>query len=64
MIQYHIYPNAKRRIVTFSYDDGSANDERLISLFNKYGVKGTFHLNGFDLTESEIEAKRALYSEH
>ncbi|MBQ7799827.1 MAG: polysaccharide deacetylase family protein [Oscillospiraceae bacterium] len=64
MIQYHIYPNAKRRIVTFSYDDGSANDERLISLFNKYGVKGTFHLNGFDLTESEIEKKCALYSGH
>lgn len=46
MIQFHIYPGGKRRIVTFSYDDGSSKDVRLIELFDRYGVKGTFHLNG------------------
>lgn len=46
MIEYSIYPNGKRRIVTFSYDDGPAQDERLVALFNRYGVKATFHLNG------------------
>ena len=45
MLQFHIYPGGKKRIVTFSYDDGSGNDPRLIELFNKYGVKATFHLN-------------------
>ena len=45
MIQFHVYPGGKKRIVTFSYDDGHPNDVRLIELFDKYGVKGTFHLN-------------------
>ena len=39
MLQFHVYPGGKKRIVTFSYDDGSRNDPRLIELFNKYGVK-------------------------
>ena len=45
MIQLHVYPDGKKRIVTFSYDDGHTNDIRLIELFDNYGVKGTFHLN-------------------
>lgn len=35
----------KMKAVTFSYDDGVTQDQRLISLFNKYGVKATFNLN-------------------
>ena len=38
MIQYHIYPGGKRRVVTFSYDDGHANDRPLINLFNRYAL--------------------------
>ena len=34
-----------RKIVTFSYDDGVTQDIRLIELFNRYGLKGTFNLN-------------------
>lgn len=37
--------NGKMKAVTFSYDDGVAQDKRLIALFNKYGLKGTFNLN-------------------
>ena len=44
MIQFHVYPGGKKRIVTFSYDDGHPNDVRRIELFDKYAVKGTFHL--------------------
>ena len=67
MIQYHIFPGGKRRIVTFSYDDGSQKDERLVALFNKYGVKGTFHLNGInytDISPDEEERLRKLYEGH
>ena len=46
MIQFHVYPGGLKRIVTFSFDDGSQNDVRLISLFDKYRLKATFHLNG------------------
>ena len=35
----------KKKAITFSYDDGVTQDERLISLFNKYGLKCTFNLN-------------------
>jgi len=28
-----------------SYDDGRVADRRLVSIFNKNGIKGTFHLN-------------------
>lgn len=37
MIQYHVFPGGKKRIVTFSYDDGNPRDERLVEMFNKYG---------------------------
>lgn len=44
MIQYQVYPGGRRRVVTFSYDDGDARDRRLAELFRRYGVKATFHL--------------------
>lgn len=37
--------HGKNKAVTFSYDDGVTQDQRLISLFNKYGLKCTFNLN-------------------
>jgi hypothetical protein len=46
MIHYNVFMDGKKKAVTFSYDDGPSNDVRLIELFNKYGVKGSFHLNG------------------
>lgn len=67
MIQFHVYPGGKKRIVTFSYDDGHHNDERLVALFNRHGVKGTFHLNGkkyVGKTESELDEYRARYAGH
>ncbi len=37
--------DGKLKAVTFSYDDAVTQDQRLIHLFNKYGLKGTFNLN-------------------
>lgn len=61
------YPYAKKRALTFSYDDGQIYDRRLIDVFNNYCLKATFHLNsgtigteGF-VTENEIHT---LYSGH
>ena len=67
MIQFHVYPGGKKRIVTFSYDDGDIRDARLVELFNTYGVKGTFHLNGkkyLSATEEELAALRNRYAGH
>ncbi len=33
------------KAVTFSYDDGMSQDRKLIEIFDKYNLKGTFNLN-------------------
>lgn len=37
--------HGKMKGITFSYDDGVAQDRRLIPLLNRYGMKATFNLN-------------------
>jgi len=37
--------DGKMKALTFSYDDGVTQDQRLIALLNKYGLKCTFNLN-------------------
>ena len=34
-----IFPEGKAKVLTMSYDDGKIQDERLIGIFNKYGIK-------------------------
>jgi len=43
--QFLRYPGGLAKAFTMSYDDGSFEDERLVEIFNRYGIKGTFHLN-------------------
>lgn len=40
-----VYPQGKRKALTFSYDDGQCFDKRLAELLRSHGMKGTFHLN-------------------
>ena len=42
---WHTMWDGKKKAVTFSFDDGVTQDIRLIEIFNKYGLKGTFNLN-------------------
>lgn len=64
MIEYSVYPGGKRRIVTFSYDDGPNEDERLVALFNRHGVKATFHLNGRKYQCLTSEEKKDIYDRY
>ena len=41
----------KNKILIFSFDDGVTQDERMIKILNRYGIKGTFNIN------SELLAK-------
>ena len=34
--------NGKKKAITFSFDDGVAQDIRLVEILNKYNLKGTF----------------------
>lgn len=42
---FMLFPGGKKKAMTFSYDDGVIQDRRLVELFNRYHVKGTFNLN-------------------
>ena len=59
--------NAKLKAVTFSYDDGVTQDRRLIEIFNKYGIKATFHINGNklqNLSDEELKERGKIYEGH
>ncbi len=67
MIQFNVFPSGKKKIVTFSYDDGSDNDIRLVELFNQYNLKSTFHLNSgrfWEITSEKAENLRKRYKDH
>lgn len=50
-----LYPGGKAKVVTFSYDDGVRFDGKLIEIFNRHGMKGTFNLNaGLSANSAEI----------
>lgn len=64
---YICFPGGKAKALTMSYDDGKAQDERLVGIFNRYGIKGTFNLNyGMLGKEPRLDADkvRRLYEGH
>ena len=40
-----LFPGGKKKAFTMSYDDGVTQDEQLIALMERYGIRGTFNLN-------------------
>ncbi len=44
-IIFNRYPEGKTKALTMSYDDGPLSDRRLVEIFDKYGIRGTFHIN-------------------
>ncbi len=44
-MKYMRFPGGKPKALTFSYDDGVEQDIKLVDIFNKYNVKGTFNIN-------------------
>nr|WP_193581119.1 polysaccharide deacetylase family protein [Paenibacillus aceris] len=61
------FPEGRHKALTMSYDDGRNADKRLVDIFNRNGVKGTFHINSGlfgtpdRVTEEEV---RSLYAGH
>ncbi len=41
----YLFPNALPKALTMSYDDGVVEDRQLIGIFNRHGIRGTFHIN-------------------
>ena len=48
------FPYGKLKALTMSYDDGRHCDKKLIDIFNRYNIKGTFHLNSGTIDNEEI----------
>lgn len=40
-----LFPRARKKALTMSYDDGTVHDRRPAEIFGRYGIRGTFHLN-------------------
>lgn len=59
---YACFPGGKHKALTMSYDDGKHEDRRLVALFNKYGIKGTFNLNS-GLEGDPVRIPQAEYQE-
>ncbi|RXJ04645.1 polysaccharide deacetylase [Anaerobacillus alkaliphilus] len=62
------FPNGRHKVLTMSYDDGKHADRKLLSIFNRHGIRGTFHLNsGLTETDDERISKQdipELYKNH
>lgn len=52
------------KILTFSFDDGVTQDLRLIELFDRYGLRGTFNLNSGRLGQESHFMCRGLPVRH
>ena len=67
MIYYNRFPFGNQFALTAGYDDGAVSDRRLVEIFNKYGIKGTFFLvsSWFD-TDGFIsfDEIKSLYKNH
>ncbi|MCR4875810.1 MAG: polysaccharide deacetylase family protein [Clostridiales bacterium] len=64
---YCCFPGGKHKALTMSYDDGRTQDRRLVEIFNKYGIRGTFHLNsGYIGRDDRVTAEeiKTLYVGH
>ncbi len=55
MINFDRFPGNTRKILTMSYDDGKTPDRRLVDIFNKYGIRGTFHINSGYLDNDRLD---------
>ena len=59
-----VYPEGKSKALTMSYDDGVVADRRLVEIFNRYGIKGTFHLNSATFgTKGKIDPEEIFLTE-
>ena len=58
---YTCFPEGKAKALTMSYDDGKLQDERLVAIFNRYGIKGTFNINYELMRTEQEEGKKPQY---
>ncbi len=64
----YLYKDGKKKALTMSYDDCPNEDLRLLEIFNKYHIKGTFHLISTNLKYPDrairLDTAREIYAGH
>ena len=68
-ISTRFFKDGKTRVLTMSYDDGAHFDREVVEILDRYGVRGTFHLNsgnfddegGWNIKSEEVAT---LYKNH
>lgn len=63
---YTCFPGGRHKALTMSYDDGRPEDRRLVALFNRYGIRGTFNVNAGLTMDDRIPQSeyKTLYQGH
>lgn len=67
LIKFDILKDGKKNALTLSYDDGRIQDHSLLEIMNRYGMKGTFHLNSGrldDVNRISPNEIASLYENH
>lgn len=65
-----LLPGGVHKVLTMSYDDGNYDgDKKLVGIFNKYGIKASFHLNGHNYLPGgwaydKLDELKELYKGH
>ncbi len=62
-MKFDRYKDGKMFAATFSYDDGNAADLKLLEIFNRYGIKGTFNLNSRNYETDRMDIKADMLDE-
>lgn len=66
-VSFSLFPGGRHRALTLSFDDGGKDDRRLVEIFNRYKLRGTFHLNSYSLGKDDYikrEEVASLYQGH
>lgn len=66
-VLFDAFPGGKRRAFTMSFDDAREEDRRLVGIFNRHGIRGTFHIASSWLGRSKFigrEEVATLYQGH
>lgn len=63
---YTCFPEGKHKVLTMSFDDGRIEDRKLVDMFNRYGIRGTFNLNAGLVADNRLPSNewKELYRGH
>lgn len=59
-----LFPDFKKKALTFSYDDNTEQDRRLVCILRRYGLPATFNINTGSFGEKRRIEHCGFYCEY